>query len=298
MKLKILIVVNQIAGKRDIKKHLPQIINNLEKANCQTQIKYTSIENDAGSIIKNYDEYCDMILVCGGDGTLSQAIHGIYKTNKKIPIGYIPVGTMNDFARSLGIPFDKFHVSKNINKYSSKKIDLGLIDNQAFNYVVAFGIFSKSSYSTNDKLKQTIGKSAYILSSLKEIFNYKTYKLQIQTEKEIIEDEFLYGSISNSKYIGGFNLLKKKEVKFDDGKFEAIFVKRPKSFFKTLILILKVLRGDLEDDNIYYFQTSELNIKCNQPMDLSIDGEYGGAKSYIKIQVKNKCLEYLVPSNV
>ncbi len=295
MKIKVLIIVNKVAGKQNIKKCIPQIVANLEKSNFQTQIEYTTIENDAYNIIKNYNEYCDVILVCGGDGTLNQVIQGICETGRKVCIGFIPVGTTNDFAKSLDISFDRLHISKNIYEYSSKKVDIGLIDDHIFNYVAAFGIFSKSSYKTSSKLKRRIGKLAYTLSGIKDIFNFKTYKLEIQTETEKIEDEFFYGSISNSKYIGGFNLFKNKSIEFNDGKFEAIFVKKPKKFIQTIKLILKVLRGNLEDNNIYYFETSDLSIKCNEPIEWSIDGEYGGAKSEVTIHVEKEYIEYLIP---
>lgn len=297
IKFKVLIIVNEVAGKQNIKKYIPQIVANLEESNFQTQIEYTTIENDAYNIIKNYKEYCDVILVCGGDGTLNQVIQGICETDRKVCIGFIPVGTTNDFAKSLDISFDRLHISKNIYEYRSKKVDIGLIDDHVFNYVAAFGIFSKSSYKTSSKLKRRIGKLAYILSGIKDIFNFKTYKLEIQTETEKNEDEFFYGSISNSKYIGGFNLFKNKSIEFNDGKFEAVFVKKPKNFFQKIKLIFKVLNGNLKDDNIYYLQTSNLKIKCDEQIEWSIDGEYGGAKSEVAIHVEKQYVEYLIPPN-
>ena len=295
MMFKVLIIVNPVAGKGKIKKYIPQIVENFEKSNFQVQVVYTSIEDDACNIINNYQEYCDVILVCGGDGTLNQVIQGICEIGKKVCVGFIPVGTMNDFAKSLNLSFDKLDISKRIYEYNSKKIDIGLIDNHIFNYVAAFGIFSKSSYKTSCKVKQKIGKLAYILSGIKDVFNYKTYKVEIQTETEKIEDEIFYGSISNSKYIGGFNLFKNKLIDFNDGKYEAIFVRKPKNFFQTIKLIFKVLRGNLNDNNIYYFQSSSLKIKCNEPIEWSIDGEYGGAKKEVAIHIQKQYIEYLIP---
>jgi len=295
MKYKVLIIANPVAGGHNIKKYIHRIIENLNSLNFDTHIEYTSIENSATNIIKDYKEEYDVLLVCGGDGTLNQAIQGIYETNKKVQVAYIPTGTSNDFARSLNISFDKLHISKNINEYILKQIDVGLINNKIFNYVVAFGIFSKSSYRTNRKIKQKFGKLAYVFSGIKEILTYKTYKLSIQTKSHFIEDEFIYGSISNSKYIGSFNVLKNKKISFDDGKFEAIFVKKTKNFFHTISLILKVIRGDFSNEYIYYFQTSDLTIKCNNAIKLAIDGEFGGAKKEIKIHVQNKYIEYLLP---
>lgn len=295
MNHKVLIIVNPVSGKNNIKKYIPRIKENFEKSDFQTKIKYTSIENGAGSIIKGSKEDFDMILICGGDGTLNQAIQEVEYENLKVPIGYIPTGTTNDFAHSINISFDKLHISKNINKYFSRKIDLGMINDRVFNYVVAFGLFSESSYKTRIKLKQKLGRFAYVLYGIKEIFNHKTYKLQIQSDATRIEDEFIYGSISNSKYIGGFDLFKNKSIEVDDGKFEAVFVKKPKNFLQMLRIILKVIQGKLEDECIYYIQTSNLEIKCNKPIELSIDGEYGGGKKDIRIHVKKQSVEYLVP---
>ena len=296
MSNKVLIIVNPVSGKNNIKKYISRIKENFEKSDFQTEIKYTSIENGARSIIKGSKEDFDMILICGGDGTLNQAIQEVEYENLKVPIGYIPTGTKNDFAHSINISFDKLHISKNINKYCSRKIDLGMINDRVFNYVVAFGLFSESSYKTRIKLKQKLGRFAYVLYGIKEIFNHKTYKLQIQSDTTRIEDEFIYGSISNSKYIGGFDLFKNKSIEFDDGKFEAVFVKKPKNFLQMLRIILKVLQGKLEDECIYYIQTSNLEIKCNKPIELSIDGEYGGGKKDIRIHVKKQSVEYLVPT--
>ena len=145
MKYKALIIVNPVAGKGKAKKHISLIVNTLEKSDFKAEIKYTSIENDACKIIKEYKDEYDVILIYGGDGTLNQAIQGIYEKNKEVCIGYIPIGTTNDFAKSLNFSFDKLHLSNNIKKYSSKKIDIALVDNRVINYVVAFGIFSKTS---------------------------------------------------------------------------------------------------------------------------------------------------------
>lgn len=292
MKFKVLVIVNPMAGRKKIKKYIPQIIENFKKSNFEAKVEYTTVEKDACNIINNYEEYCDVVLVCGGDGTLNQAIQGICETGRKVCMGYIPVGTTNDFAKSLNVSFDKLHISENIFEYHSKKVDIGIIDDHIFNYVAAFGIFSKSSYKTSCKAKQ---KLAYILTGIKEIFNYKTYKLEIQTEQEIIKDEFFYGSIGNSKYIGGFNLFKNKSIELDDGKFEAVFVKKPKSFFQTIKLIFKVLNGNLKDDSIYCLQTSKLKIKCDEPMEWSIDGEYGRKRNDVTIFVQNQYIEYVVP---
>ncbi len=295
MKYKILIIVNLKSGRGQIEKYINTIDNNLKEFNFDVRIEYTSKNKNATYIIKNYQDEYDVLIICGGDGTLNETIQGLYEIDKKVFVGFIPSGTTNDFARSLKVSFDKLDISKNINKYDSKQVDIGIFNKRVFNYVVTFGIFSKTSYETSVKLKNKIGRLAYFINGIKEIFNYKTYRLKIYSDRNIIEDEFIFGSISNSEYIGGFNLFKKESIKLDDGKFEVILVKKPKNIFQTIRLVLKIMNGNLKDDNIYYFQTSELEIKSFDKIEWSLDGEYGGNERKVKICNQEKYIKYIIP---
>lgn len=297
MKYEILMIVNPKAGRAKIEKYAEKIKEKFEDSNnYEVEIKYTTKENNATNIIQNYDKDFDILIVCGGDGTLNEAIRGLYQTEKKVFVGYIPVGTTNDFAKSLKVSFDVFDIAENINKYEAKKIDVGLFNERTFNYVASVGIFSKSSYKTSSKMKNKMGRMAYLFLGAQEIFAYKSFKLKIHSGATTIEDEFLYGSISNSKYIGGFNLFKNEEVSLDDGEFEAIFVRKPSNIFKTLKLLIKALKGNLNDENIYYFKTSEIEVESEEETEWSIDGEYSGKVKDIKISNMNKYIEYILPT--
>ena len=133
MKYKILLVENPKAGKSNTENYIREIEYNLKKLNYEIVIKYTTIENNATDIIKKYDDDYDTLIVCGGDGTLNEAIQGICEIDKKVFIGFIPMGTANDFAKSLNTSFDKLHLSKNINNYEAKKIDIGVFSKRIFN---------------------------------------------------------------------------------------------------------------------------------------------------------------------
>lgn len=237
-----------------------------------------------------------MLIICGGDGTVNQVIQGIYNTNKKAPIGLIPMGTTNDFARSLGVAFNKLDISKNINKYENKEVDVGIINNKIFSYSVTFGIFSKTSYQTSTKWKNRIGRLAYLITAIKEIFNHPIYNLNIQYEDKTINGEFIFGSISNSQYIAGFNMLRNKQVELDDGKFEAFFVKKPTNILQIIKLTLKIINGRFEDENIYCFKTSDISIESTENIQLGVDGEDGGQVNKIEIHNLNKYVDYIVPA--
>jgi len=162
------------------------------------------------------------------------------------------------------------------------------------------GIFSKASYNTSRKWKNRIGKIAYYLNGARELFNYRSYKFKINSLEKQIEDDFLYGSVSNSKYMGGFPIFKNADVKLDDGKFEVLLVKEPKHIYSTIALVLKILTGNLNDKHICHFKTSEIEIEIEEDngIDLSIDGEYGGKRKKFKITNLQKNTKYLVPANI
>lgn len=273
MSYNILMIVNPKAGKAKISKFTPEIIRNLQKKNYNVVTRYTGKDKSAKDIVKDYYEPYDIIVVCGGDGTLNEVVQGLYERKKKTFIGFIPVGTTNDFARSLGASFDKLHLSKNINQYESYDIDMGKFNGRIYNYAAAFGVFSQTSYNTPVELKNRFGRFAYIIMGIKELFNYKAHRVKVTTSEEIIEDEFIYGSVTNSKNVGGFKIFKNTEIKMDDGLFEVVLVKKPRNIFGAIILALKVLFGNLEDKNIIYFKTSSINFEFKKGMTWALDGE-------------------------
>ena len=294
MNLKILLIVNPKAGKANIR-YIPKVKKNLEKLNYDVQLIYTTYQKNATHIINNYKDDYNILIICGGDGTLNEAIQGIYNLKKDIPIGYIPIGTTNDFCKSLNVSFDKENISTQIKKYKIKKVDLGIFNKKIFVYSVTFGIFSKTSYETSSKIKNKIGRLAYIFSGIKEIFNYKTYDLKVRTSEKNIKGEFIFGSISNSKYIGGFHIFRKKNIDLGDGIFEVLLVKKPKNFVKLLKLIVKILTGNLNDENIYYFETQEIYLESEDEIKWAIDGEYGGNSKKASIYNVKKFVNFLIP---
>ena len=242
MSYNILMIVNPKAGKAKIAKYTPEIIRNLQRQNYTVVTRYTSKEKNAKDIVKEYYDPYEIIIVCGGDGTLNEVVQGLYERKKdNVFIGFIPVGTTNDFAKSLGVSFDKFHLSNYINKYDSIDIDMGKFNSHIYNYAAAFGIFSQTSYNTPVDLKNRFGRFSYIIMGIKELFNYKAYKVKVTTAENIIEDEFIYGSITNSRNVGGFKIFRKQEVKMNDGLFEVVLINKPKNIFGAMYLALKVL---------------------------------------------------------
>ena len=298
MKKEILIVANPCAGKGKVIKYMPRICNNLKKQGFKFEVIYTSENYNGEDIIKNYERYIDAVVVCGGDGTLNEVINGIMKCHKKINVTFIPLGTTNDFARTVKMPRKIFKLSKKLSKYEPMDVDVGKFNDKYFYYVAAFGICTNVSYNTNQKEKNRYGKLAYYKQAVKELIKVKkikTYKTTIVTDNEIIKDEFIYGGITNSISIGSFKWFKKNEFSINDGFFEIILIKKPKNLRGLLKIGISILRKKYDQKNIYYIKSKHLQIDFERDVDWTLDGEFGGSGKNFLIK-NNKCkLGLLVP---
>lgn len=148
-------------------------------------------------------------------------------------------------------------------------------------------------------IKQTIngninfGRLSYIPHNIKDLLLRKSHHIKIETKDTCIEDDFIFGSVSNSTFIGGFPVFKEKNVKLDDRKFDVLFIKKPKNIFHRIKLLIKIIKGKLDDVYIVYLQTSELKLTAEKEIDWTVDGEYGGTMQEIHIQNAPKQICYL-----
>lgn len=237
-----------------------------------------------------------LLFVVDGDGTLNELINGVMKLEEKPKISFIPLGTMNDFARTIRMSTNKLFLSKNISDSRIISSDIGMFNDMYFNYVVAFGAFTPVAYVTPHKLKKAIGKLAYFIVATVYLNKIKSYKMKLEVNNKQIEDEFIYGSISNSKSIGGFEWFKRRGVKINDGKFEMLFIKKPENFIKWInTIILLAFRRHYNTKYFYYFQTNKIRINSNQNISWTIDGEYGGRKKEVIIDNKHKAIKFIIP---
>ncbi len=267
-----LLIVNPKAGKGTIKRKLPKIIKNFEKRGYEAKTVYTKVDYKPSDILKDNNKEWDLIVCCGGDGTLNELINAVMKLDKKPQIGFIPLGTMNDFARTIKLSTKKTFLAKNIDEGNIIPSDIGTFNNGYFNYVVAFGAFTPVSYVTSHKLKRRFGKLAYFIVALRYLNKIRGYKLTIEAEGEKVTDEFIFGSISNSKSIGGFEWFKRSGVKINDGEFEMLFIKKPKNiwgYVKTIFAIL--FKQHYKKQYFEYFQTDKIKITSKTNIPWTID---------------------------
>lgn len=168
---------------------------------------------------------------------------------------------MNDFAKTIKLSTRKTFLAKNIDEGTIIPSDIGKFNDIYFNYVVAFGAFTPVSYVTTQKLKRKFGKLAYFIVGIKYLNKIRGYKMTLEVDNKKITDEFIFGSISNSKSIGGFEWFKRSGVKINDGEFEMLFIKRPQGFcgyVKTIFALL--LKKHNNKKYFEYYQTNKIRI--------------------------------------
>jgi YegS/Rv2252/BmrU family lipid kinase len=297
MKRKLLLIVNPNSGKGNISKKINKLIQNFEKLEYTIDTIYTK---KGSPILEDVQEHLcgiDLIVCCGGDGTLNETINIILKLNITVKLSFIPLGTMNDFSRTIKISKKQIYYFKKNKKLKIISSDIGIFNDKYFNYVAAFGAFTKVAYDTPQKLKNLFGKIAYFIQAIRELFKIKPYKAKVQFNGKEIEEEFLYGGISNSRFVGGFKWYNKKDVELDDGQFELLLIKNPKNmiqFMKTLILLLV---KKYKEPYFIFEKVSNIKFTMLEDVIWTIDGEKIGKTKVVEIQNINKRIEYVIPCN-
>lgn len=279
--MKTIVVVNPNAGRQSILREIDDVEKIFAKFG-ETTIEQTESAQQAAQVIaRAADGHADRLVCCGGDGTLSKTVERLIESGAEIPLGYIPAGTTNDFASSLGLPREPARAAQHITSIVPKPLDVGRFGDRHFIYVASFGAFTQSSYSTTQSLKNSLGHLAYILEGIKELPLIKSYQVRVETnEGESFEGEYLFGALSNSTSFGGIIKLDPAKVELADGKFELTLVKKPKNLHELNKIMFSLMSGKYDEDLITFVHTSGASFTCAEPMPWSLDGEYaeGGTK--------------------
>lgn len=291
---KLLFIFNPYSGKAQIKNKLLQIVDIMVKAGYEVTIYPTQARADALNLVQKRAKKYDLVVCSGGDGTLDEAVSGMMLSEKKVPLGYIPAGSTNDFANSLKIPKDMVKAAKAAVSGKKFACDVGKFNDSFFIYVAAFGIFTAVSYKTSQEWKNILGHAAYILEGAKSLHEITSYHMRVEYEDQVIEDEFIYGMITNSNSVGGFKNMTGKNVLLDDGKFEVTLIRKPKNLVE-LNEILAFLSNMIDDtDAIYSFKSDCITFYAEEKVPWTLDGEYGGNPQEVKISNQQQALEIMV----
>lgn len=297
---KIYFILNLVAGKALIAKKLGSIIDEFVKADFEVTVHTTQSGEDAVTASQYACSSGFDILVCaGGDGTLSQCLQGVMRSENHIPIGYIPAGSTNDFARSLGIPKDTMAAVRNIINGTPTFFDVGGINDDYFTYIAAFGAFTNITYETSQQVKNIFGHAAYILNGLTQLTSIRSSRMKIEYDENVIEDDFLFGMVTNTSSVAG--LLSISDFRLDDGVFEVVLIKKPSNIIQLQQIIHSLLNinEEINKDYIKFFRTNKITFTSlgEEPVTWTRDGEYGGNSPVTSIFNYNKAISFIVSEN-
>jgi len=284
-------VYNPHSGRGNIRSKLFDIVQVFSEAGYEITIYPTREAKDATRKIEHLSDQYDLVVCSGGDGTLDEVVEGMMHRQKKLPLGYIPSGTVNDFARSLKIPRDMVKAARLAVSGKDFLSDVGTFNNSHFVYIAAFGIFTDVAYSTPQDMKNVLGNMAYLLEGVKRLANIPSYHLKFSSEECSGEGDFIFGMVTNSRSVGGFKSIIGKNVRFDDGVFEVTFVRLPKNAAELQEILAAIVLKEMDTHYMISFRTARLTIEAQQEIPWTLDGEYGGESQNVIIQNHQKALQ-------
>lgn len=297
---KILFVFNPHSGRAQIKNHLLEIIDTFTKAGYTVTAYPTQSPNDGFDKIKNEAAEYDLVVLSGGDGTLNEGVRGMvtYPREERVPIGYIPAGTVNDFSVSLGIPKDMLQAANIAVGGKMFDCDICEFNGRAYNYVAAFGAFTDVPYETPQETKNIFGQAAYFFEGIKKLSGLQEYHAKVRYNDIEIEDDFVLGIIMNSKSIAGFAIKDETaivhDIALDDGLFEVVLVRMPPSLAQFQIVLADLLMGNMSGGGYITFKAPHVEFEFDEEVKWTLDGEFGGACKKAEINILNKAVTFAV----
>lgn len=294
---KLYFIVNLLAGRATIGDKLGEIIDEFNKADYEVTVHITQSGSDASECAAYAcDNDFDILACAGGDGTLSQCIHGVMQSSRKIPIGYIPAGSTNDFARSLSIPKTAMEAVKWITHGSPMNCDIGKFNDKFFTYIVAFGAFTNVTYETSQQIKNIFGHASYVLGGITQLTSIRSKEMRIEYGDTILEGEFIYGMVTNSGSVAG--LLSMNDFLLDDGVFEVTLIKKPANIVQLQKIVHSLLNISEEIDREYikFFRTDKITFTAlnDEVITWTLDGEFGGDAAVNTIENLHNAVSFMV----
>ena len=290
-----LFVLNPRSGKGKIKNKLLEIIDIFVKNGWEVTVHTTQDAKDAFRAVHYRGSVFDRIVVSGGDGTLNEVIRGIMSldTVSKPSLGYIPAGTVNDFAANLNLSKNMITAAEKICSGEEFRCDIGTFNRRNFVYVAAFGVFTNVSYETPQQNKNMLGNFAYFLEGVKQLSSVKSYRMKVLHGDEELEGDFVLGMVANSNHVAGMKTRAFK-AQLNDGLFEVLLIKRPKTIFELNDIVSHLAMQDLNSELMISFRTDKVRFLTEEPVNWTLDGEFGGTTDCADVKVEKEAVTIIL----
>ena len=291
---RVLIVANLHAGTKQVRNKLCDIIDEFCREGYVPTVRTTQCSGDACRIVAGKSESYDLVVCAGGDGTLSETVSGMMLSSRRVPVGYIPCGSTNDMARTLGLSRNMAKATHTILNGTPVTHDIGKFGNDKFfTYIASFGAFTRASYDTPQKIKNAIGHLAYIFEGIRELGEIKPHHFRVTFNGQTVEDDFIFGSVSNTMSAAGFFKFPANDVNLSDGQFEVFLVRDPKTPIGYTDLILRLGRQDFQQKNVIFAHTDNIIFESQKKLPWTIDGECSGKLDRVEISNVTDTIEII-----
>ena len=292
-----LLIINPKAGLGLYQRHIPVLVNRLSAAGVVPAVYVSQCAGDARRVAAKLAEEYDTVLCYGGDGTLNEVVAGVLDSGTGRTVGYIPAGSTNDYAYSLKLPSDIKKISEILLTGREQESDIGLFNGRPFVYVAAFGAFTSISYTTDQVAKNIFGHAAYIMEGIRNLMDISPVHMTVETDGETIEDDFIFGMISNSESVAGMHeLLPGSEVRLNDGYFEMLLIRNPVTLPDWNETLSCLSSKTTDNKHIYYRKVHDVLFRSPSESAWTLDGENGGAFRESRIVNQHAAFKIIVPN--
>lgn len=283
----LLFIYNPHAGQGKVAGKLSTILDVFAQNGCLPTVYPTQSSGDATKAAKTLGKHFKRVVCCGGDGTLHEVVAGLMELEQPPVLGYIPAGTTNDFSRNLELPRDLALAAKTAVSGPVMECDMGRFNGQSYVYVAAFGAFTQVSYDTPQWIKNMLGHLAYMLEGVASLSTIRSYAMEVDWDNDKhLEGDFIFGMVSNTRSVGGFQGWPKDQVKLDDGAFEVLLVRRPKNLIEVQAILNAVLKQNVSEDGpVAAFHANKVTFTAREAVAWTLDGEFGG--EHTKAEIEN-----------
>ncbi len=295
MKNDILLIANPVSGKGMVKTQLFPVLEELADAGHSATVMLTEARGDATRYAARYGKDYETVLVMGGDGTLSETAAGLITLAEPPKVGYIPLGTTNDVARTFGLPHTPREGARCVAEGRATPWDIGRFGDRTFSYIAAFGAFTEASYSTDQSLKNLLGHAAYVVDGMASLPYIVPYHTVVEYDGGRLEGSFLYGSVSNSLSVGGIVRLSPDVVALGDGLFECLLIRKPDNLADLGNIVSGILSQNYNERDVVLLQTRKIRFTFDEPVSFTLDGENGGSHLVAEAENHQAALRLIIP---
>ena len=282
---KLLLILNPCSGKKKASHALADVVNVFNRGGYDVTVYITAARGDATKVVAQRAPEFDLVVCAGGDGTFNETISGLLAGGHDTPIGYLPAGSTNDFASSLHLSKNLVEAARDIVEGTPRRLDVGRFNDRYFSYVASFGAFTRASYATSQNVKNALGHLAYLLSGIKELAYIRSRRLRFTLDDgRVLEDEYIFGAISNSTSVAGILTLSEDLVDMNDGVFELLLVRKPENLLELNDCVLALTTQDYHTPMLTFTSTRSVEIEAPEDMDWTLDGEREPGRAHCRAE--------------